>query len=181
MVDITNEASIDNMVQRAVSKLRCIDYCVHSAGISGNSRTRTTSLNINTFNQSMTTNSHRIILVLRAISHAMSLQEPRSYTSTRSNTTRSLGRGLIVMLSSINGLISVPSMIPYIASKYATIGIAQTAAVNNFEYHIRVNVVCLSRTDTPIIQKIISNIPTLEQAIAKLCPLGTLRHARGGI
>ncbi|KAI3039735.1 hypothetical protein CBS147353_11896 [Aspergillus niger] len=89
MVDVTDEASVDNMVQRAVSELG----------------------------------------------------EPHSDTSTRSNMTRSLGRGSIVMLSSINGLISVPGMMPHTASKHATIGIAQTAAVDNFEHHVRVNIV----------------------------------------
>ncbi|GAA93277.1 hypothetical protein AKAW_11389 [Aspergillus luchuensis IFO 4308] len=109
MVDVTDEASVDNMVQRAVSELGRIDYC------------------------------------------------PHSYTSTRSNMTRSLGRGSIVVLSSINGLISVPGMMPYTASKQATIGIAQTAAVDNFEH-----------------RKTTSNVPTLKQAIAKLCPLGRI-------
>ncbi|BCR98222.1 uncharacterized protein AKAW2_31541S [Aspergillus luchuensis] len=33
MVDVTDEASVDNMVQRAVSELGRIDYCVHSAGL----------------------------------------------------------------------------------------------------------------------------------------------------
>ncbi|GLA19300.1 putative PKS/NRPS-like protein biosynthetic cluster [Aspergillus niger] len=174
VVDVTDEASVDNMVQRAVSELGRIDYCVHSAGISGNSRTRTATLNVDAFDQSMRTNSRGTMLVLRAVSQAMSLQEPRSYTSTRSNTTRSLGRGSIVVLSSINGLISVPGMMPYTASKHATIGIAQTAAVDNFEHHIRVNIVCPSWTDTPMMQKTISNVPTLEQAIAKLCPLGRI-------
>ncbi|CAK96788.1 uncharacterized protein An08g11680 [Aspergillus niger] len=156
MVDVTDEASVDNMVQRAVSELGRIDYCVHSAGISGNSRTRTASLNIDAFDRSMRTNSRGTLLVLRAVSHAI------------------LGRGSIVVLSSINGLISVPGMMPYTASKHATIGIAQTAAVDNFEHHIRVNIVCPSWTDTPMMQKTISNVPTLEQAIAKLCPLGRL-------
>ncbi|KAI3055896.1 hypothetical protein CBS147353_11258 [Aspergillus niger] len=105
MVDVTDEASVDNMVQRAVSELG----------------------------------------------------QPHSYTSTRSNMTRSLGRGSIVVLSSINGLISVPGMMPYTASKHATIGTAQTAAVDNFEH-------C----------KTTSNVPTLKQAIAKLCPLGRI-------
>ncbi|GLA67661.1 hypothetical protein AtubIFM54640_011654 [Aspergillus tubingensis] len=110
MVDVTDEASVDNMVQRAVSELG----------------------------------------------------QPHSYTSTRSNMTRSLGRGSIVVLSSINGLISVPGMMPYTASKHATIGIAQTAAVDNFEHRVRVNI------------KTTSNVPTLKQAIAKLCPLGRI-------
>ncbi|GLA09254.1 putative PKS/NRPS-like protein biosynthetic cluster [Aspergillus niger] len=158
VVDVTDEASVDNMVQRAVSELGCIDYCVHSAGISGNSRTRTAILNVDAFDQSMRTNSRGTMLVLRAVSQAMLL----------------LGRGSIVVLSSINGLISVPGMMLYTASKHATIGIAQTAAVDNFEHHIRVNIVCPSWTDTPMMQKTISNVPTLEQAIAKLCPLGRI-------
>ncbi|KAI2956198.1 hypothetical protein CBS147352_11118 [Aspergillus niger] len=173
MVDVTDEANVDKMVQGAVSALGRIDYCVHSAGISGNSPTRTASLNIDAFDRSMRTNPRGTMLVLQAVSHAMSLQEPRSYTSTRSNMTRCLGRGSIVVLSSINGLISVPGMMPYAASKHATIGIAQTATVDNFEHHVRVSIVCPSWTDTPMMQRTTSDVPTRE-AIAKLCPLGRI-------
>ncbi|GFN13530.1 hypothetical protein AtubIFM55763_011716 [Aspergillus tubingensis] len=171
VVDVIDEASVNDMVQCAVADFGRIDYCVHSAGIS-TKRSPTSDLNVEAFDKVMTTNSRGSMMVLRAVTHAMARQEPRSYTSTRSNTTRSLGRGSIVVIASINGMISAAGMMPYTASKHATIGIAKTAAVDNFGNQIRVNIVCPSWTDTPMMQRGIEYFPALGPAIQKLCPLG---------
>ncbi|GKZ36122.1 hypothetical protein AbraIFM66950_007029 [Aspergillus brasiliensis] len=171
VVDVVNEDSVNNMVSNALAEFGRIDYCVHSAGIS-TKRSPTTNLDVEAFDKLMTTNSRGSMMVLRAVTIAMARQEPRSYTSSRSNTTRSLGRGSVVVIASINGMISAPGMMPYTASKYATIGIAKTAAVDNFENQVRVNIVCPSWTDTPMMQRGISYFPALGPAIERLCPLG---------
>ncbi|RAK98782.1 SDR family NAD(P)-dependent oxidoreductase [Aspergillus ibericus CBS 121593] len=139
--NITVEKDVENMVQSAISAFGRIDYCVHSAGIGCISRAPTERLDVEAFQHTMTTNASGTMLVLRAVSNLMAKQEPRTYTSPRSNATRSLGRGAIVVISSIPGIIASPDMMPYTVSKHAVIAIAKTAAVDNFRHNIRVNIV----------------------------------------
>ncbi|PWY83835.1 oxidoreductase [Aspergillus sclerotioniger CBS 115572] len=171
VADITNEKDVHNMVQTAVNTFGRIDYCVHAAGMGCISRAPTENLDVQTFDQTITTNTRGTMLVVRALSDIMARQEPRTHTSRRSNTTRSLGRGAIVVIASINGIIAAPGMIPYTASKYAAIGIAKTAAVDNLQHNIRVNIVCPSWTDTNMLKDGVERFPILEQVIQSMCPL----------
>jgi NAD(P)-dependent dehydrogenase (short-subunit alcohol dehydrogenase family) len=52
---------------------------------------------------------------------------------------RKLGGGAIVNMASYAGVVGPPNMIAYSASKFAVIGITQTAAKDLAPYHIRVN------------------------------------------
>ncbi|KAI1498149.1 hypothetical protein F5X99DRAFT_394395 [Biscogniauxia marginata] len=78
------------------------------------------------------------MLCVRAVAKVMSGQEPLTYTSSR-HGTRSLGRGSIMNLGSINSYIAAPGMAPYIASKHAVVGITKSAAMDCMKHHIRVN------------------------------------------
>ena len=87
----------------------------------------TEHLKVDVYDQTMTVNARGTMLVLRAISAAMAKQEPRMHQSARHGTSRSLGRGSIVVVSSVNGTMVAPGMLSYAASKHAVAGIAKTA------------------------------------------------------
>lgn len=84
-------------------------------------------LKVDVYDQTMAVNARGTMLVLRAVSAAMAKQEPRMHQSTRHGTSRSLGRGSIVVVSSVNGTMVAPGMLSYAASKHAVAGIAKTA------------------------------------------------------
>ena len=65
------------------------------------------------------------MLCIRAVSKAMSRQDPLTYESR--SGIRSLGRGSIVNLGSANSYIGVPGKLPYTAAKHAIIGITKSA------------------------------------------------------
>ena len=65
------------------------------------------------------------MLCIRAVSKAMSKQDPLTYESR--SGIRSLGRGSIVNLGSANSYIGVPGKLPYTAAKHAIIGITKSA------------------------------------------------------
>ncbi|KAL2831387.1 oxidoreductase [Aspergillus cavernicola] len=164
--DVTDEASVAQIVETAVKEFGRVDYCLHAAGA-----TRTEHLDIEVFDKTIATNARGTMLVLRAVSAAMAQQEPRTHQSHRHSTsTRSLGRGSIVVISSINGTIAAPGT-AYSASKYAAIGIAKTAAVDNVDNHIRVNTICPSWTDTEMMQASLKRYSPLAKMIEALSPL----------
>ncbi|KAL3489627.1 oxidoreductase [Aspergillus germanicus] len=126
--DVADEDSDTKMVEIAVKEFGRIDYCVHSAGRGNTSGARTEHLNIEVFDKTLAVNARGTMLVLRAVSATMAQQEPRTHQSSRHpESTRSLGRGSIVTIASVNGNVAAPGMMAYSASNYAAIGIAKTA------------------------------------------------------
>lgn len=58
--------------------------------------------------------------------------------------------GSIINISSVAGKQGVAYLAPYVASKYAIVGITQTAAIELGDKGIRVNAICPSSVDTPM-------------------------------
>ena len=66
------------------------------------------------------------MLCVRAVSKAMSTQEPLTYKGRHEQ--RSLGRGSIINITSVMSLIGNGGKLPYVASKHAVMGMTKTAA-----------------------------------------------------
>lgn len=66
------------------------------------------------------------MLCIRAVSKAMIQQEPKVHRG-RHGQERSLGRGSIVNLGSLNSYIASQGMMAYAASKHAVLGITKVA------------------------------------------------------
>lgn len=65
------------------------------------------------------------MLCLRAVSKAMSTQEPLIYKGRHGQ--RSLGRGSIINITSVMSIIGARGKLPYAASKHAVMGVTKTA------------------------------------------------------
>ncbi|KAI1098690.1 NAD(P)-binding protein [Jackrogersella minutella] len=146
-----------------------IDYSVNSAGIGDISDAITPNLQLDVFSKTTETNIKGTMLRVRAVIAAMAEQEPMNYSSRHG--TRSLGRGSIVNLGSVNSYVTVPGMLPYTVSKHAVIGITKSAAIDAFKSQIRVNAVCPSWVDTPMNHASLERVPQLAQIIKAVSPL----------
>jgi NAD(P)-dependent dehydrogenase (short-subunit alcohol dehydrogenase family) len=62
-------------------------------------------------------------------------------------------RGSIVNIASVCGLSSFTSIMPYIASKHAVVGITRAAAIDHAKNGIRVNAVCPGLVHTPMLME----------------------------
>ncbi|KAF2997753.1 hypothetical protein E8E14_005715 [Neopestalotiopsis sp. 37M] len=169
-VDIASEDSVQAMVDATIKEFGRIDYSVNSAGIGNVAPALTPDVNVDVFTKTIDINIKGTLLCVRAVSKAMSTQEPLTYTSRRYGT-RSLGRGCIVNLGSINSFMAAPGMSPYIASKHAVVGITKSAALDCTKHHIRVNSVCPSFTDTAMMRAGYKRTPGLEQIVNRDTPL----------
>ena len=70
-------------------------------------------------------NTRGTMLCVRAISKAMSKQEPLIHEGRRGQ--RSLGRGSIINITSVMSFIGARGKLPYAASKHAVMGMTKTA------------------------------------------------------
>ncbi|KAK1147599.1 hypothetical protein N8T08_000941 [Aspergillus melleus] len=153
--DVANESSVDTLVESAVKEFGRIDYCVHSAGMGNLSGATTEHVKPDMFDQTLSVNARGTMLILRAVSAAMAKQEPREHKNRRSEGSRSLGRGSIVVVGSINSIMAAPGMLSYCASKWAVLGMAKTAAW----------------TQTPMMERSLKRVPQLGAMVQALSPL----------
>jgi NAD(P)-dependent dehydrogenase (short-subunit alcohol dehydrogenase family) len=87
---------------------------------------------------------------------------------------QSQGSGAIVNVSSGAGLIGVPGLAPYCASKHAVLGLTKTAALENARTGVRVNAVCPGSTDTPLLRSVMDLDPGVERMVLANQPGGRL-------
>ena len=78
------------------------------------------------------------------------------------------GGGAIVNVSSAAGLVVQPENVPYAASKHGIVGITKTAAIEYAVKNIRINAVCPTAIETPMLmegrRKLAHNPEALEAA-----------------
>lgn len=82
------------------------------------------------------------------------------------------GGGSIVNCSSAAGLVGVPFMSAYSASKHAVVGFTKTAAVEYARQGIRVNAVCPAMVDTAMIRSALSDSEVA--ALNEISPVGRI-------
>ena len=87
---------------------------------------------------------------------------------------RASGGGAIVNTSSGLGLVAVANQSAYIAAKHGVLGLTKAAALEYVKEGIRVNAVCPGIIRTPMAQRGIAGNPAVEEALAKIQPIGRL-------
>jgi NAD(P)-dependent dehydrogenase (short-subunit alcohol dehydrogenase family) len=87
---------------------------------------------------------------------------------------REQGSGAIVNCSSIGGLIGLPGLATYHASKHGVIGLTKSAALEYAARGIRINAVCPGTIDTPMVARMIAADKDAMAAIMKDQPNGRL-------
>ena len=85
------------------------------------------------------------------------------------------GGGSIVNTASVAGLVgSRTGQSAYNASKHAVVGLTRTAALENAQKGIRVNVVCPGTTRTQMMDQFFDGRPELEESVTAQYPIGRL-------
>lgn len=139
--DVTNESVVEELVAQTVAQHGRIDFAINSAGISGD-MTPMAEYPTETFHRVMDVNVAGVWYCMQQQIKQMLLQEEQED-----------GRGAIVNIASVAGVIGAPRLSAYSASKFAVVGLSKTAALEYVRAGIRINVVCPGFTDTPMVQQ----------------------------
>ncbi len=158
--DVTKSNEVEAMVQAAVKNFGRLDFALNNAGIDG-VRARTADYPEDVWHQVINLNLTGVFLCLKFELAIMVKQ----------------GSGAIVNLSSVAGVTGFPGHAAYTASKHGVIGLTKTAAIDYAKAGIRVNAICPAYTRTPMLTRMLGQIPDLEAKLISRVPLRRLGTA----
>jgi NAD(P)-dependent dehydrogenase (short-subunit alcohol dehydrogenase family) len=155
--DVADEDQVAAMMQQTVAAFGRLDAAYNNAGIQ--------TTNIETADADGEEFDRVTSINLRGVWNCMK-HELRHM--------REQGSGAIVNCSSIGGLIGLPGLATYHASKHGVIGLTKSAALEYAARGIRINAVCPGTIDTPMVARMIAADKDAMAAIMKDQPNGRL-------
>lgn len=158
--DVSQAAQVENMVRQVVARYGRLDIACNNAGIEGHT-VRTADVSEADFDRIMAVNVKGVWLCLKHEIPQMIAQ----------------GGGVIVNIASVAGLVGTHSMPVYGASKHAVIGLTKSAALEYARKNIRINAVCPSVIDTPMVRRGFDEFPQFVEATKRINPMRRLGKA----
>lgn len=149
--DVTREADIEAMIDRAVRQFGRLDITYNNAGVLG-ALGYIEDIKAEDWDRTLAVLARSVFF---GIKHSV-------------KPMRKSGGGSIISTSSLAGLHGVPGLPAYTAAKFAIVGLTQTAACELGKDNIRVNCICPGGIDTPLVAK------TLRPDAGRGMPLGRL-------
>ncbi|CAF9933293.1 hypothetical protein IMSHALPRED_009131 [Imshaugia aleurites] len=171
-VDVTSETEVEDMVKRAQGEFGRIDYAVNCAGIAASQWQEVADQSFSDFDAVMAVNCKGTYHCVHSEIAAMKEQEPRAVSEH--DPKRGDTRGSIVNMASLASYAAMPGSSAYVASKHAVLGLTKTAALEYVRYSIRVNCLCPSFVDTPMVTRAFQEIPGARREIEKDNPMGRM-------
>ncbi len=158
--DVADEHQVAKMLQHVMSVHGRLDCAVNNAGVLGEAIS-IERMSLATWQRVLDVNLSGVFLCLKYELEVM--QAARS--------------GAIVNVASGAGLIGVPNMAAYCASKHGVLGLTKTAAMENVRCGIRINAVLPGSIETPMLNRTLSLGGDVEQLIKSSIPCGRFGRA----
>ncbi|KAI0550089.1 NAD(P)-binding protein [Xylaria curta] len=171
-VDVTSRSSVDDLTTYATRLLGRIDYCVNAAGLGAETQREVADADPDEFARLLQTNVTGAFLVMKSVSAIMKTQDAR--LNDADSPARGTTRGSIVVIGSASSFSSGPGLMQYTTSKFGVLGLAKNSALDNAQYGIRVNCICPSWVNTPMVKQAVDNMPGLGEKINSAVPLGRI-------
>ena len=150
--NIGQKTEVENLIETTISTYGRIDYAVNCAGIAGK-----ISKPIHEYPEEAWLQQIQINLI--GTYYCVKLQVEQMLKQ---------GGGNIVCISSAAGLVGQPENSPYAAAKHAINGLVKSAAIEYATKNIRINALCPTAIETPMImhgrRNLAENPEALEQA-----------------
>lgn len=150
--DIADRIQVERLIQKTVETFGRLDCAINAAGIAG-----TLSLPTHVYPEA---DWHlQIGINLTGTWYCLKNEIAQMLKN---------GGGTIVNVASAAGLVGQPENVPYAASKFGIVGMTRTAAIEYATQNIRINAVCPTAIETPMImygrRKLAENPEALEAA-----------------
>ncbi len=155
-IDVSDPAAVENAIRTLNSELGPIDVLVNNAGITGSSAaTRLHETSLEDWDRVIAVNVRGPYLCTRAVLPSMIER----------------GRGNIIIVASVAGMVPFPGRSAYSTSKGAALLMAKSIALDYAADGIRANAVCPGMVETPMTKWRLDQ-PELRTAVEAQIPLG---------
>jgi len=160
--DVSQPDDVERMVKTGINHFGSLDIAINNAGIAHELQ-RICDISLKDFDLVMAINVKGAFLCMQ--------QELRQMMKQ--------GRGVIVNVASVAGLIGAPCLAAYAASKHAVVGLTKSTALEYARKNIRINAICPASCYTPMVDQVIKGEKGAkrEQTIADNIPMGRLGTA----
>jgi NAD(P)-dependent dehydrogenase (short-subunit alcohol dehydrogenase family) len=158
--DVTQNDAVEAMVAAALSHFGRLDIAINNAGVGGAQLQSVSRYPEESFDSVMAVNVKGIWLCMR---HEVPVMLQHG--------------GAIVNVASVAGLIGFPGNAAYAASKHAVLGLTKSTALETASKGIRVNAVCPSYVDTPMVGELTEGNAELEARVNQASPMRRLGTA----
>jgi NAD(P)-dependent dehydrogenase (short-subunit alcohol dehydrogenase family) len=156
--DVADSASVQAMVNTAISEFGRLDYAHNNAGIVG------AGAPIAEMDEAVW--QRGIGVMLTGVFLCMKYEIPHIVAQGPG--------GAIVNTSSGAGLIGFPGMADYVSSKHGVIGLTRTAALELATTGVRVNCICPGTARSRMVNDWMGDDPALEKQVVDLHPIGRI-------
>jgi NAD(P)-dependent dehydrogenase (short-subunit alcohol dehydrogenase family) len=156
--DVADSASVQAMVNTAISQYGRLDFAHNNAGIVGGGAP------IAELDEAVW--ERGIGVMLTGVFLCMKYEIPHIVAQGPG--------GAIVNTSSGAGLIGFPGMADYVSSKHGVIGLTRTAALELATTGVRVNAICPGTARSRMVNDWMGDDPALEKQVVDLHPIGRI-------
>lgn len=156
--DVSKVEDVKRYVAQTVDHFGKIDLFFNNAGISG-SGVRTLECSVEEFNAIVDVNLRGVFYGLKFVVNEM----------------LKTGGGVIVNTASLGGLVGMPTLGAYSATKHAVIGLTKTIAGEYGRENIRINAIAPGTNETPMVKAF---PPDAIKEMAEAVPMGRLGQPR---
>lgn len=158
--DVSNEAQVKAMVDKAVETFGRLDAAYNNAGVNS-PMTDIADLEEEEYDRIMNIDLRSVWLCMKYELKQMRIQ----------------GSGAIVNCSSLGGLVGNPGRAAYHAAKHGVLGMTKSAAIEYAPKGIRINAVCPGGIETPMVETMVKTGDFSREEGAALAPIGRLGRA----
>lgn len=133
-VDVTDETELSAAIDQAVEEFGSLDVLINNAGMQF----------VSPIEEFPTEKFELLVKIM--------LVAPFVATKHVFPIMKKQGKGRIINMASINGLVGFAGKAAYNSSKHGVIGLTKVAALEGAEYGITVNAMCPGYVDTPLVR-----------------------------
>ncbi|MCP4122407.1 MAG: SDR family oxidoreductase [Bacteroidetes bacterium] len=160
--DVTQFDEVRKLIESTVEQFGSLDVMVNNAGIGPKKMKRTGDYDLEDWDSVIAVNQTGVFYCMKLALTQMTAQ----------------GHGNIVNVASLAGLKASGNNISYAASKFAVVGMTKSAALEYAHKNIRINAVCPGYTESPLLDRILSVRPDMDQLLKAHIPMK--RFGRAG-
>lgn len=160
LLDVTDHAAVDRLVDKTVKQYGRIDVLVNNAGLASGGFVE--EVPMETWRKQMETNFFGLVAVTKAVIPVM----------------RKRGHGKIINISSISGRLGFPAYGPYAASKFAVEGFSESLRLELLPFGVYVTLIEPGAYQTNIWEKGFASMPEIPGSPYREIREAVIRYSR---